>query len=522
MTATATRDDLKYSLDDPIGQGVFSTTYQATEVNSNRPVIIKTLAASLRDYPRFPEFTRQFLALSARLASCSHPALPGIWEYFEEDGSPYIVYDRILGSSLANYVARQGPVDSARAIAWMRQIGEAIAVLHAANLCHLDIQPQNIVLHQGTGEAAIVDVGLTCDLSPEIRQTHAQLLAPGYAAPERYVPHQPSSPASDVYSLSATLYFALTGEAPPPAPLLNRIPPDEWQQFPAGVSAAAKVAACRGLAIAPELRPPTVQTWLELLSLPAGVAEHLEAERQAQLAMQRQERQHNRRSEAERQEAERQARLAAERQEAERQARLEAERLEAERQEAARQARLAAERQEAERQARLEAERLAAERQEAERQARLEAERQARLEAERQEAERQARLEAERQQAERQAELEAERQRQVEAARLAAELRDAQTRLPLDELEPSVPTTEDAPMAAVRPSPVSRRGHRQPAVARAGKPKFPVGALLMTGAIAASAGAGFGLSLRLNRPHEAGSTLWHTEQSFPPRDGEIE
>jgi len=506
MTATATRDDLKYSLDDPIGQGVFSTTYQATEVNSNRPVIIKTLAASLRDYPRFPEFTRQFLALSARLANCSHPALPGIWEYFEEDGSPYIVYDRILGPSLASYVANQGPVDSAQAIAWMRQIGEAIAVLHAANLCHLDIQPQNIILRQGTGEAAIVDVGITCDLSPEIRQTHAQLLAPGYAAPERYVPHQPSSPASDVYSLSATLYFALTGEAPPPAPLLNRIPPDEWQRFPASVSAAAKVAACRGLAIAPDLRPPAVQTWLELLSLPAGVAEHLEAERQAQLAAQRQERQHNRRSAAERQEAERQARLEAERQEAERQARLEAERQEAERQ-----ARL-----EAERQARLEAER-----QEAERQARLEAERQARLEAERQEAERQARLEAERHQAERQAELEAERQRQVEAARLAAELRDAQTRVPLDELEPSAPTAE-APKAAAKPSVVSRRGQQQAGAGRAGKPKFPVGALLMTGAIAASAGAGFGLSLRLNRPYEAGSTLWHTEQSFPPRDGETD
>ncbi len=548
MTATATRDDLKYSLDDPIGQGVFSKTLPATEVNSGQPVVIKTLAENLQEYPRFADFTRQFLALSQRLTACQHPALPGIWEYFEEDRCPYIVYDRIVGQSLAAYVAAQGPVTSERAIAWLRPIGEAVALLHQAQLYHLDIQPHNIILRHDTEAAVLVDFGLACELSPEIRQTHAQLLAPGYAAPERHRPQQPTSPATDVYSLSATLYFLVTGNAPPPALLLDRIPPDEWQQFPAGVSAAVKVAACRGLAIAPELRPPTAQTWLELLSLPPGVAEHLEAERQAQLTRHRQQRleserqateqrarweaEHQARLEAERQarlEVEQQARLEAERQEAERQARLEAERqeaerqarLEAERQEAERRARLEAERQEAERRARLEAER-----QEAERQARLEIERQARLEAERQEAERQARLEIERQDADRHAQLEAERQRQVEAARLAAELREAQVRLPLDELEPSAPPLEAGHPTAAKATPARTTAAiaRSPGASgsRRRKPKFPTGALLMTGAIAASAGVGFGLSLRLNRPHEPGSSIWHTEQSFPPRETETQ
>ncbi|NJL01794.1 MAG: protein kinase, partial [Spirulinaceae cyanobacterium SM2_1_0] len=325
MIATATRDDLKYSLDGTLGQGVFSTTFQAVEVNSDRPVIIKTLAANLQEYPRFAEFTQQFLALSERLAACQHPSLPGVWEYFEEEGCPYIVYDRIIGQTLTSYVTANGPVASERAIAWLRQIGEALAVLHAANLHHLDIQPGNIVLRQDVDEVVLVDFGLSCDLSPEIRQTHAQLIAPGYAAPERYLPQQPSAPVSDVYALSATLYFLLTGNEPPPAPLLNRIPPDEWQLFPSEVSSVAKVATCRGLAIAPELRPPTIQTWLELLSLPVGVAEHLEAERQNQLDISRRER------------------LAASQQVAEQQARWEAERREAERQEAAR---LEAERQE--------------------------------------------------------------------------------------------------------------------------------------------------------------------------------
>ncbi len=509
MTATATRDDLKYSLDDPIGQGVFSKTLPATEVNSGQPVVIKTLAENLQEYPRFADFTRQFLALSQRLTACQHPALPGIWEYFEEDRCPYIVYDRIVGQSLAAYVAAQGPVTSERAIAWLRPIGEAVALLHQAQLYHLDIQPHNIILRHDTEAAVLVDFGLACELSPEIRQTHAQLLAPGYAAPERHRPQQPTSPATDVYSLSATLYFLVTGNAPPPALLLDRIPPDEWQQFPAGVSAAVKVAACRGLAIAPELRPPTAQTWLELLSLPPGVAQHLEAERQAQLAHHRQQRLESERqatAQRARWEAEHQARL-----EAERQARLEVEQ----------QARLEAERQEAERQARLEAER-----QEAERQARLEIERQARLEAERQEAERQARLEIERQDADRHAQLEAERQRQVEAARLAAELREAQVRLPLDELEPSASPLEAGHPAAAKATPARTTApiarSQVASGSRRRKPKFPTGALLMTGAIAASAGVGFGLSLRLNRPHEPGSSIWHTEQSFPPRETETQ
>ncbi|NJL02930.1 MAG: hypothetical protein HC910_21060, partial [Spirulinaceae cyanobacterium SM2_1_0] len=161
---------------------------------------------------------------------------------------------------------------------------------------------------------------------------------------------------------------------------------------------------------------------------------------------------------------------------------------------------------------RQEAARLEAERQEA---ARLEA---ARLEAERQEADHQARLAAEQREADPRSRLEAERQRQVEAARLAAKLRDVQARSPLDELEPSIPTPEAKPASSSRAT--TAVGSSHPATSAAPhtrRPKFPMGALLMTGAIAASAGAGFGLSLRLNRPHEAGSTIWHTEQSFPPR-----
>ncbi|NJO21414.1 MAG: hypothetical protein HC838_17155, partial [Spirulinaceae cyanobacterium RM2_2_10] len=161
----------------------------------------------------------------------------------------------------------------------------------------------------------------------------------------------------------------------------------------------------------------------------------------------------------------------------------------------------------AEQQARWEAERREAERQEA-----------ARLEAERQEADHQARLAAEQREADPRSRLEAERQRQVEAARLAAKLRDVQARSPLDELEPSIPTPEAKPasssrattaVGSVASSHLRRAAHPPPQVSD--------GSTANDRAIAASAGAGFGLSLRLNRPHEAGSTIWHTEQSFPPR-----
>ncbi|WP_017305953.1 serine/threonine protein kinase [Spirulina subsalsa] len=531
MTTTATYNDFKYSLDTTIGQGIFSLTYQAVEVGTGKPVMIKTLASSLQDHPQFPKFRERFLKLAQQLKQCVHPHLPGIWEFFEEDGQPYIVYDRILGVNLADHVAAQGRIPEDQAREWINQIASALQRLHQQGLKHLDVHPRNIIYRPETNDVVLVDFGFTAELTPEIRQTHANLIAPGYSALEQHNPKKPCSSATDIYSLSATFYFMLTGDAPPPVPVLGHIPPEKWQKFPREISSPTRATILRGMALSAIDRPQTVADWSSLwrevwereqqalqAQLEAQLqAERLENERLARLEAERLENERLARLEAERLENERLARLEFERLENERLARLEAERLENERL-----ARLEAERLENERLARLEFERLENERLARLEFERLENERLARLEFERLENERLARLETERLEAERLARLEFERQIQQEIERQQAptgEMDPSPT--PLEELEAgSVALTVSSPQKRPKTSPrptQKRKGKARPQ-SQMVKVRFPMGALLMTSAIAASAGAGFGLSLRLNRPTEAGSSFWHVEQSFPPRE----
>lgn len=418
-TATATANNYKYSLEDPIGQGIFSTTYPAIEVNSNKPVTIKTLATNLHDHPQFDRFCKHFLDLSHRLARISHPHLPGVWESFAEEGVPYIVYDRILGENLADKIATEGAVSESRAQNWIEQIASVLSTLHEVGLQHLDIQPRNIIYRPESDDVVLVDLGMACDLTPEIRQTHANLIAPGYAAIEQYDPKGKTSNATDIYGLSAVFYFLLAGNPLPPVPLLEHIPPEKWQKFPEGISPETKAAILQGLS-APDKRSQTVEEWLAQWH-PAPIVEPVEEVREQADSRVREE-------------------------------------------------------------------------------------------------------------------LLKEQPPAVELPALPSQPK-SNPPAPLEELESAgaiSPQPEVKKPKSVNPNPTvvvgktPRKGKKQQKPRqKAAKPrnaksveklKFPVGALLMTSAIAASAGAGFGLSLRLNRPTEAGSTFWHNEQSFPPRN----
>ncbi|WP_204103559.1 MULTISPECIES: protein kinase [Spirulina sp. CCY15215] len=429
-TATATENDFKYSLEDPIGQGIFSATYPATEVNSNKPVIIKTLAASLHDHPHFDRFCKHFLGLSQHLARVSHPRLPRIWESFAEEGVPYVVCDRILGQNLADKIASEGAVSESRAKGWIEQIASALSVLHAANLQHLDVQPRNIIYRSQTDDVVLVDLGMACNLTPEIRQTHANLIAPGYAAIEQYDPKGKTSTATDIYALSAVFYFLLAGNPLPPVPLLEHIPPEKWQKFPEGISQEIKQAILQGLAT-PNKRPQTLKAWLALWH-PAPVAAPTKAI------------------------APKSPPAATPQQTA---SNLAKETL-------------------PEPRPPVELPSVPA------------------------------------------------TPKSSSPARLE-ELESSGTSATFQQTPKKRETTDRNTSVVIGKTP--RKGKKRPTHSKAAKPtkattkqpaklRFPVGALLMTSAIAASAGAGFGLSLRLNRPTEAGSTFWHNEQSFPPRD----
>ena len=117
----------------------------------------------------------------------------------------------------------------ARVVAWSEELLEALSYCHSQGIIHRDIKPQNIIIRPD-GQAVLVDFGLVKLWDPNDPKTRTAVRGigtPQYAPPEQYeldVGH--TEPRSDLYSLGATMYHALTGQAPPTATMRISAPED--------------------------------------------------------------------------------------------------------------------------------------------------------------------------------------------------------------------------------------------------------------------------------------------------------
>jgi len=264
----------KYVLSTQLGAGVFSLTYKATDTESGQSVVIKTLGEALRQHPNVNQFKQQFLDIAKRLNYCQHPHLVRVIDYFEETGYPYLVMDYIPGQTLAE-VLQAGSLSEAEAINYIRQISDAVKVLHQVELLHRDIQPKNIIWRQDSDRVVLCEVGMLYEFTPGIRQTYASLLSAGYAPPEDNTVANTATRQTDIYALTATFYCLLTGYPPLPAPVRQRLSAKGdnclfcslSQPAPSKLSPTIQQALQYGLELIPNNRPQTIDTWLKQLPL---------------------------------------------------------------------------------------------------------------------------------------------------------------------------------------------------------------------------------------------------------------
>ena len=260
-----------YVLDTQLGNGIFELTYRATNTQSGQTVVIKTLAENLRQHSEFGKFKQKFLEIAERLSRCKHQNLAQVLDYFEEAGCPYLVMEYIPGQTLAALV-ESNVLPEAKALDYIRQTGSALSALHKAGLLHRDVKPQNIIRRQGTDCVVLCEFGITCEFTAGVMQTYANLLSAGYAPQEQYSLEAQRTRATDIYALAATLYDLLLGRPPLPAPVrqalqtkkADRLFLPELQQHTHKLSPTVKQALWQGLAIAPQKRPQTVEAWLAL------------------------------------------------------------------------------------------------------------------------------------------------------------------------------------------------------------------------------------------------------------------
>ncbi len=265
MIAGKTLQGGKYTLEQELGRGGFGITFKAIHHYLSQVVVIKTLNESLRREAQFAKFQSQFQDEARRLASCIHPNIVRVSDFFIEDGLPYMVMDYIPGATLDLVVFPDKPLPEAKAIHYIRQIGAALQVVHQNNLLHRDVKPQNIILRQGTEEVILIDFGIAREFTPGSTQTHTGMVSEGYAPIEQYLYQAPRTPATDVYGIAATMYALLTARVPVAASLRDRIPMSAPIDLQPQLSKSVSQAVMRGMAVEAQYRPATITQWLLLL-----------------------------------------------------------------------------------------------------------------------------------------------------------------------------------------------------------------------------------------------------------------
>ncbi|HEY9615643.1 MAG TPA: serine/threonine-protein kinase, partial [Microcoleaceae cyanobacterium] len=265
----------RYVLDRELGRGGFGVTYKATLLSLGQTVVVKTLDESLRQDPNFAQSQQQFQAEAKRLALCTHPNIVRVIDFFIEEHLPFIVMEYVPGQTLDAIAAAEQPIPEAIALHYIRQIGEALQVVHRNKLLHRDVKPQNIILRQGSNQVVLIDFGIAREFSPGLTQTHTSLVSPGYAPIEQYLPQERRSPATDVYGLAATLYTLLTAQVPVASILRDRQPLPSPRDLRPDLTAAVNQAVLHGMAVEPRDRPASVDDWLRLLPDASGTERSL-------------------------------------------------------------------------------------------------------------------------------------------------------------------------------------------------------------------------------------------------------
>lgn len=271
----------KYKIEQILGQGGFGITYLGVQTGLNRRVAIKEFF--MKEYCNRDHITSQvhvatdgsrelvgryrqkFLKEAQTIAVFEHPCIVKIYDIFEENGTAYYVMEYIGNGSLKDKVDREGKLPEPLALKYIRQVADALDYVHGRNIVHLDVKPSNILL-RSNDMPVLIDFGISKRYDETGSQTSSTPvgISKGYAPLEQYQQGgvENFQPATDIYSLGATLYFLLTGKQPPEATVVYN---DGLPAFPSFVSQS--VAEAVRIAMNPKVkeRPQRIGEFLEQL-----------------------------------------------------------------------------------------------------------------------------------------------------------------------------------------------------------------------------------------------------------------
>jgi len=204
----------RYVLREQVGRGGFGIVWRAHDSLLRRDVAVKAIEfPAILDDAEQAVIRTKVLREAQAAARLNHPGLVTVFDVIEEDGRPLIVMELVRAPTLADLVARQGPLAEQRAAAIALDVLNALGAAHSQGIIHRDVKPANVMVSDA-GHVQLGDFGIAAVIDdPKLTNSGNLAGSPSYMAPEQ-AENQPPTAATDLWGLGATLYFAVEGRPP--------------------------------------------------------------------------------------------------------------------------------------------------------------------------------------------------------------------------------------------------------------------------------------------------------------------
>ncbi len=204
----------EYELLAKLGEGGMGAVYKARHTKLDKIVALKVLPA---DRMRSKEAVARFEREMRAVGKLDHPNLIRAHDAGEVEGTHFLVMEYVAGCDLSDLVGRSGPLSVANACELIRQTAAGLQYAHEHGLVHRDIKPSNLML-ASDGQVKVLDLGLALladeQAGSELTNSGQMMGTVDYMSPEQALSSHTVTAQADLYSLGASLYKLLTGDAP--------------------------------------------------------------------------------------------------------------------------------------------------------------------------------------------------------------------------------------------------------------------------------------------------------------------